>query len=170
MWARRGEIVTDLLATKHVEFIAPLTGVMVAIEDVPDPVFSRKMLGQGFSIDPLSNLLVAPVDGEVVDVQPSAHAVTIRSDEGLEILMHIGLDTVRLVGEGFTPMVKAGERVSAGDSLIEFDMDAVGRKAKSLLTQVVITNSDLVGSMTFATGVVVTGKDVAATVELAVSG
>ena len=161
---------TDLLTTKSVEFIAPLTGVMVAIEDVPDPVFSRKMLGQGFSIDPLSNLLVAPVNGEVVDVQPSAHAVTIRSEEGLEILMHIGLDTVRLVGEGFTPMVKAGERVSAGDPLIEFDMDEVGRKAKSLLTQVVVTNSDMVGAMTFATGVVVTGVDVAATVELAVGG
>lgn len=161
---------TDLLTTKSVEFIAPLTGVMVAIEDVPDPVFSRRMLGQGFSIDPLSNLLVAPVNGEVVDVQPSAHAVTIRSEEGLEILMHIGLDTVRLVGEGFTPMVKAGERVSVGDPLIEFDMDEVGRKAKSLLTQVVVTNSDMVGAMTFATGVVVTGVDVAATVELAVGG
>ncbi|MDO5734950.1 MAG: phosphoenolpyruvate--protein phosphotransferase [Propionibacteriaceae bacterium] len=158
---------TDLLTTGTVEFAAPLTGVMVAIEDVPDPVFSRKMLGEGFSIDPLSNVLLAPVDGEVVDVQPSSHAVTIRSENGLEILMHIGLDTVRLVGEGFTPLVKAGAHVKVGDALIEFDLDEVGRKAKSLLTQVVITNSDLVGGITFATGVVSAGKDVAATVELA---
>ena len=161
---------TDLLTTKRVEFTAPLTGVMVAIEDVPDPVFSRKMLGEGFSIDPLSNVLMAPVDGEVVDVQPSSHAVTIRSDDGLEILMHIGLDTVRLVGEGFTPLVKAGVRVNAGDPLIEFDLDEVGRKAKSLLTQVVVTNSDLVGGITVANGVVVAGQDIAATVDLAAAG
>lgn len=157
---------TDLLSAKSVEFAAPLTGVMMSIEDVPDPVFSQKMLGEGFSIDPLSNVLMAPVDGEVVDLQPSAHAVTIRSDDGLEILMHVGLDTVRLMGEGFTPLVKAGVRVSTGDALIEFDLDEVGRKAKSLLTQVVITNSDRVAGITIATGVVTAGQDVAATVEL----
>lgn len=161
---------TDLLITKTVEFMAPLTGVMVAIEDVPDPVFSRKMLGEGFSIDPLSNVLLAPVDGEVIDVQPSSHAVTIRSEDGLEILMHIGLDTVRLVGEGFTRRVKAGTRVKAGDALIEFDLDEVGRKAKSLLTQVVITNSDLVAAITLTAGVVSAGQDVAATVQLASAG
>lgn len=72
------------------EISAPLTGIMVPIDQVPDPVFARKMVGDGFSIDPLSNVLVAPVAGEVVDLQPSHHAVTIRTADGLEILMHIG--------------------------------------------------------------------------------
>ena len=90
----------------QIELTAPLTGIMVPIEQVPDPVFAKKMVGEGFSIDPLSNELVAPIAGEVADVQPSGHAVTVRSAEGLEVLMHIGLDTVNMQGEGFTPAVK----------------------------------------------------------------
>lgn len=150
-----------------VTLVAPLTGVLVPLDQVPDPVFARRMVGDGISIDPLGNLLVSPVAGEVVDVQPSAHAITVRSDEGLEILMHIGLDTVRLVGEGFSPKVKAGARVAVGDPLIEFDLDEVGRKAKSLLTQIVITNSDAVASIEPAGGLIRAGVDVAATVVLA---
>lgn len=152
-----------------VTLLAPLTGVLVPLDQVPDPVFARKMVGDGVSIDPLGHVLVSPVAGEVMDVQPSAHAVTVRSDEGLEILMHIGLDTVRLVGVGFSPKVKAGQRVALGDPLIEFDLDEVGRKAKSLLTQMVITNSDAVASIEAATGLVTAGVDVAATVVLAVA-
>ena len=155
--------------TTVVTLLAPLTGVLVPLDQVPDPVFARKMVGDGISIDPLGHVLVSPVAGEVMDVQPSAHAVTVRSDEGLEILMHIGLDTVRLVGEGFSPKVKAGQRVAVGDPLIEFDLDEVGRKAKSLLTQMVITNSDAVASIEAATGLVTAGVDVAATVVLAVA-
>ena len=154
-------------SSMSVTLVAPLTGVLVPLDQVPDPVFARKMVGDGISIDPLGNLLVSPVAGEVVDVQPSAHAVTVRSDEGLEILMHIGLDTVRLVGEGFSPKVKEGARVAVGDPLIEFDLDQVGRKAKSLLTQIVITNSDAVARIEPAGGLVRAGVDVAATVVLA---
>lgn len=149
------------------EISAPLTGIMVPIDQVPDPVFARKMVGDGFSIDPLSNVLVAPVAGEVVDLQPSHHAVTIRTADGLEILMHIGLDTVSLLGKGFTPKVKEGATVAVGDPLVEFDLDVVGREAKSLLTQVVITNIERVASIVPATGLVNAGSDVAATVELA---
>lgn len=147
--------------------LAPLTGVMVRIEDVPDPVFARKMVGDGFSIDPLSNLLVAPVAGEVIDLQPSHHAVTIRDAAGLEILMHIGLDTVALGGEGFTAKVSEGQSVNVGDPLIEFDLDGVARAAKSLLTQVVITNSERVAVLEPATGLVTAGLDAAAAVEIA---
>ncbi len=98
-----------------VTLVAPLTGVLVPLDQVPDPVFARRMVGDGISIDPLGNLLVSPVAGEVVDVQPSAHAITVRSDEGLEILMHIGLDTVRLVGEGFS---RRSRRARASPSVI----------------------------------------------------
>lgn len=153
--------------TAQVQLTAPLTGIMVPIEQVPDPVFAKKMVGEGFSIDPLSNVLLAPVDGEVVDIQPSAHAITVRSPEGLEVLLHIGLDTVKMQGEGFTPRVKQGAQVRAGDPLIEFDLDKVALAAKSVLTQVVITNSDRVDSVTPRTGLVTAGEDIAAEVRLA---
>ena len=146
---------------------APLTGVMVPLEQVPDPVFARKMVGEGFSIDPLSDQLVAPIAGEVADLQSSGHAITIRSADGLEILMHIGLDTVRMQGEGFRPLVAEGAQVAVGDPLIDIDLDEIALHAKSLLTQVVITNSERVARIEPATGRVTAGQDVAAYVELA---
>ncbi|WP_432558329.1 phosphoenolpyruvate--protein phosphotransferase [Granulicoccus sp. GXG6511] len=151
----------------RVEVIAPLTGILVPIDQVPDPVFARKMVGEGFSIDPLSSAVLAPVSGEVIDLQPSGHAITIRSAEGLEVLIHVGLDTVKMAGEGFLPKVRAGDRVAPGDLLLEFDLDKVALEAKSLLTQVVITNSELVGSIAPRTGVVTAGTDIAAEVVLA---
>jgi len=153
-------------STARVSLRAPLTGVMVPIEDVPDPVFARKMVGDGFSVDPLEGRLTSPVPGEVVDLQPSRHAITVRSAEGLEILMHIGLDTVRLGGDGFRAHVSEGQRVGAGDLLIDFDLDDVGRKAKSLLTQVVVTNTELLSAIIPVTGLVSGGIDEAAVVEL----
>ena len=151
----------------QIDLRAPLTGIMVPIEVVPDPVFARKMVGEGFSIDPLSNELLAPIAGEVADLQPSGHAITIRSAEGLEVLLHIGLDTVKMAGAGFTPRVTLGQQVAVGDPLIDFDLDMVAAEAKSLLTQVVITNSEMVQSVTPSKGVVTAGKDVAAQVALA---
>ena len=127
----------------RVSLVAPITGILVPIEQVPDPVFAQKMVGEGISIDPLGNTLVAPCDGEVVHIHPAAHALTVRSAEGLEVLTHIGLDTVHMKGEGFTVLVKVGDQVRAGDELITFDLDAVATNAKSVLTQMVIANSDL---------------------------
>ncbi len=150
-----------------VQLTAPVTGLLVAIEHVPDPVFAQKMVGEGVSIDPLANLLVAPIAGEVIDVQPSGHAVTVRSAEGLEVLMHIGLDTVRMQGEGFTPKVREGQTVAVGDPLVEFDMDRIATEAKSLLTQVVIANSEAIASLTPRTGPVIAGQDVIADIVLA---
>lgn len=150
-----------------VSLFAPLTGILVPIENVPDPVFAQKMVGEGFSIDPLSDVLVAPVAGEVVDLQASHHAVTIRSAEGLEVLLHIGLDTVALGGEGFTPRVTQGQHVDVGDELIEFDLDQIATRAKSLLTQVVVSNSDAISALTPRTGLVTAGQDVAAEATLA---
>lgn len=149
-----------------VRLIAPLNGIMVPLELVPDPVFARKMVGEGISIDPLSNLLRAPVAGEVIDVQPSQHAVTIRSAEGLEVLLHIGLDTVRMGGAGFEAKVTAGQQVDVGDDLIVFDMDKVAAEATSLLTQVVIANSERIDSLTPRTGPVSGGTDIVAEIVL----
>ena len=146
----------------RVTLVAPLTGVLVPIETVPDPVFAEKMVGEGVSIDPLSSTLVAPVDGEVIHIHPSSHALTIRTAEELEVLVHIGLDTVHMRGEGFTVKAKVGDTVRVGQELITFDLDAVATRAKSLLTQMVIANSDILEDFAPAEGVVVAGKDTVA--------
>jgi len=153
----------------RVSLVAPITGVLVPIEQVPDPVFAQKMVGEGISIDPLSNTLVAPCDGEVIHIHPAAHALTIRSADGLEVLTHIGLDTVHMKGEGFTVWVKIGDQVRAGDQLITFDLDAVATNAKSLLTQMVIANSDLLSGFSPGSGLVSAGKDVVAVATLGVA-
>ena len=139
---------------------APLSGSLVSIDQVPDPVFAQKMVGDGISIDPVSQRLLSPCDGEVIQLHPSSHAVTVKATNGLEVLMHIGLDTVTLRGEGFTPKVKVGDRVRTGDILIEFDADYVALNARSLLTEIVITNGEQVARFVPRSGWVTAGEDV----------
>ena len=146
---------------ERVALLAPARGVLVPIETVPDPVFARKMVGDGISVDPLDGMLYAPADGEIVHLHPSAHALTLRTVEGLELLLHIGLDTVHLRGDGFTPRVAVGDGVKAGDPLITFDLDELATRAKSLLTQVVVTNTELVAEVIRRTGTVSPGDVVA---------
>lgn len=147
--------------------LAPLSGCLLAIHRVPDPVFAQKMVGDGIAVDPTSQSLRAPCDGEIIQLHSSHHAVSIRTVEGLEILMHIGLDTVELRGKGFTPQVKVGDRVKTGDALIDFDADYIALHAKSLLTEIVITNADRVGNLTYRSGSVAAGKDTILEVTLA---
>lgn len=151
---------TPVRTSSGVLIIAPLSGHLVPIEQVPDPVFAQKMVGDGISIDPISETLVAPCDGEVIQLHPSHHAVTIKTSDGLEVLMHIGLDTVTLRGKGFTPKVKEGDKVKTGDALIEFDADYIALNARSLLTQLVITNGEKVANFAPRSGDVTGGKDV----------
>jgi phosphocarrier protein FPr/phosphocarrier protein len=146
--------------------VAPLSGVMVPLETVPDPVFAQKMVGDGVSIDPTSDELLSPLSGKVMQLHSSSHAVTITGDNGLEVLLHIGLDTVLLRGEGFTPLVKQGDIVATGQPLIRFDPVFVGARATSLLTQMVIANGDRVTRYVAAKGLVTAGKDAALSVEL----
>ncbi len=126
---------------------APIAGVLVPLDQVPDPVFSQKSVGDGVAIDPTGNELVAPCDGTVLQVHPSGHALFMKTKKGLELLMHIGLETVKLKGEGFTPLVQKGAQVIEGQPLIRFDADRVARKAKSLLTIVVFSHSDRIESI-----------------------
>ena len=139
--------------------LAPLSGVLVALDEVPDPVFAQRMVGDGVSVDPTTNTLVAPCAGRVVQVHGAGHALTIVTAEGLEVMMHIGLDTVRLKGQGFTPRVSVGAEVNTGDELIVFDADFVATHARSLLTQLVITNGERVADLHPATGAVRAGRD-----------
>jgi phosphocarrier protein FPr len=154
-------------AVTRLDLKAPLTGVLVPIEQVPDPVFAQKMVGEGISIDPLSDHLLAPCDGEVIHLHPALHAVTIRTLGDLEVLLHIGLDTVKMRGEGFDAKVKVGDQVRTGDELISFDLDKVATSAKSLLTQMVIANSNLLTSFTPGAGLVTAGADDVAEVTFA---
>lgn len=119
--------------------VSPVTGEIVDVTEVPDPTFSEKMMGDGIAIKPSEGQFVAPVSGEVVNFFPTKHAVGIKSKAGVEYLIHIGLDTVMLDGEGFTAHVKQGDQVNVGDPLVTVDLDFVAEKAKTI-TPLVITS------------------------------
>jgi phosphocarrier protein FPr len=148
----------------QIRILSPLSGQVWPLERVPDPVFAQKMVGDGLSIDPVDAVLLAACDGEVVSVHPAGHAVTLRTPEGMELIMHVGIDTVTLKGQGFVPRAKAGDKVKAGDPLIQFDLDFIATNAKSLLTQIVVANSDRVTAWQRASGFVSAGKDALFTV------
>ncbi|KLU22721.1 PTS glucose transporter subunit IIA [Caballeronia mineralivorans PML1(12)] len=125
-----------------VVLLAPFTGPMVPLADVPDPVFADGMFGDGIGIDPLEGVLLAPCDGVITHLARTHHAVTLRTSQGAEILVHIGIDTVELAGKGFTPKIEQGASVRAGQVLIEFDADYVAQHAPSLVSVIAIANSD----------------------------
>lgn len=135
---------------KEETITAPLTGSIVQLEEVPDPVFSQKMLGDGVAIMPSNGIVVAPFDGEIVQVFPTKHAIGLRGKSGLEVLIHIGLETVALNGEGFETFIKQGDKVAKGDKLVEFDMDFIKEKASSLVTPITITNGEVVETFTIS--------------------
>src|SRR5215469_11048231 len=151
----------------RLQILSPLSGQIWPLERIPDPVFAQKMVGDGLSIDPTDAMLVAPCSGEVVSLHAAGHAVSLRSETGAEVLLHIGIDTVSLKGQGFTPCVQKGEQVQVGTPLIAFDLDFLATHAKSLLTQVVITNAAGLTNWQRASGMVAAGKDVLFTVALA---
>ncbi|MBM7835026.1 glucose-specific PTS transporter subunit IIBC [Clostridium sardiniense] len=146
------------------DILAPLTGNVIRIEDVPDKVFAEKMMGEGFAIEPLGNIVSAPVAGEITSLFTTKHAIGITSDNGLEILIHVGMDTVSLNGEGFTPYVKQGDRVKIGDKLLSVDFDIIREKVPSIVTPVVFTNLTENNKVEINYGEVTEGKDVVAVV------
>jgi multiphosphoryl transfer protein len=121
--------------------VSPLAGLVVPLERVPDPVFAGRVVGDGVAVEPLSGELLAPCDGVVSLLHKAGHAVTLTAANGAEILMHIGVDTVHLGGRGFSPRTAQGQRVRAGQVLIAFDVDQVGRQAKSLQTMIVVASA-----------------------------
>lgn len=132
---------------KTIQILAPLSGNAVNLASVPDPVFSEKMMGDGLAIEPSEGIVVSPVDGEIMQIFPTKHAVGIRAKNGAEILIHIGLETVSLKGEGFETHVQQGDSVKAGDKLVSFDMATISEKAKSTVTPIIITNTDQAASL-----------------------
>jgi glucose PTS system EIICBA or EIICB component len=122
----------------------PIEGEIIELEKVPDGVFSDKLLGDGFAVVPKGNKVYAPADGEVTVLFPTKHAVAITTKEGLEVLIHVGIDTVSLNGEGFIAHVAQGDKVKKGDLLLTLDLELIGAKAKSLVSPVIITNMNII--------------------------
>jgi len=122
--------------------LAPFAGWCAPLDEVPDAAFAKAMLGDGVAIDPVSPDLRAPCDAEIISVAAARHALALRSAAGAEILLHVGIDTVTLGGEGFEVHVRKGDRVRAGDPLMTFDLDRVARMGLSLMTPVIVTNGE----------------------------
>ena len=122
------------------DFVMPLAGEVMKLESVPDQVFSTKVMGDGFAIRPTSNVLVSPVDGKVSMLFKTKHACVITQADGVEILMHIGMDTVNLGGEGFEALVALNDEVKKGTPLIRFDLEGIAAQVPSMITPIVFTN------------------------------
>lgn len=150
----------------EVKFYAPLTGKVLELADVPDPAFAEKMLGDGLAIEPTDGLVVAPVAGKIVQIFPANHALGIETKEGLDVLIHIGIDTVELQGEGFERLIKEGAKVKVGDPLIKVDLDKIKRLGKSIITPIIITTMDLVQDLSVNATHVQAGLDLILTLKL----
>jgi|GEM_PF-25237 len=120
---------------------SPLRGVVVPLDEVEDEAFSSGALGLGGAIDPKQGILKSPIDGEITTFFPTGHAIGFLSDDGAEVLVHVGLDTVKLEGKYFTQKAKQGDRVKKGQTVLEFDMDAIRKEGYSLVSPVIITNT-----------------------------
>ena len=131
---------------KSGEILLPVDGKIIELGEVPDKVFSDKLLGDGAAVMPEKNVITSPVSGKIVQVFDTKHAYTITSDDGLEILIHIGLNTVELKGEGFEALVKEGDRVAAGDKLAIVNLEDIAERGYMLYTPVVITNMERIKS------------------------
>lgn len=134
-------MLSNLFKKRQLQIYAPVTGEVMALEQVPDPVFSEKMMGEGVAIMPAENHVHSPIKGTVIFIADTKHAIGLRSKEGTEFLIHIGLETVSLKGRGFKVHVEVGDLVSIGQLLIEVDWAYVKENAESIIIPIVVTNS-----------------------------
>ncbi|OMF53958.1 PTS system trehalose-specific EIIBC component [Paenibacillus sp. FSL R5-0766] len=147
-------------AVNTLEIMAPLTGQAVSLEQVPDPAFAEKQMGEGVAIEPSGNLVVAPFDAQVAHVIKSKHAVIIEHASGLQVLIHVGINTVSLKGEGFNMHVEAGEHVKAGQKLLEFDRKVIEDAGYPLITPIIIPDGqDMVERVEVTTGDVTSNQN-----------
>lgn len=150
--------------TEEIETVAD--GEVIAISDVKDPVFSQKMMGDGFAVEPENGNIYSPVAGTITSIFPTKHALGLLTDNGLEVLVHIGLDTVSLEGKPFEVHVAEGQKVAAGDLLVTADLEAIKAAGRETSTVVVFTNAQAIKSVTVETFGKVAAKTVVAKVEL----
>jgi PTS system glucose-specific IIA component len=128
----------------EVVLMSPMTGNVVSLDEVPDPVFSQKMMGDGVAFSPSEGRVVAPVDAKIISVFPTKHAIGLEAAGGLELLIHVGLDTVNMKGEGFNVHVAEGDFVKKGDVLLTYSLELVEEKASSAMTPMIISNGEIV--------------------------
>lgn len=132
----------DMATPASVKLMAPMKGAVMGLHDVADEVFSKGLLGKGMAIEPVDGKVVSPIAGTVTTVFPTKHAIGLTDDHGMEVLIHVGLDTVSLNGEPFEALVAAGDRVEVGTELLQADLDAIKAAGLPTTTVVVITNTD----------------------------
>lgn len=121
-------------------FLMPINGEIIDRTDIPDPVFAEGMMGDGFGIVPLDGKVYAPADGEVVSIFPTKHAIGMKMENGIEYLIHFGLETVNLKGEGFTSHITDGQKIKSGDLILEVDLESIKTKVPSIITPVIFTD------------------------------
>ncbi|HEY2495340.1 MAG TPA: PTS glucose transporter subunit IIA [Paenibacillus sp.] len=128
--------------TENMEITTPLSGTSVPLTEVPDETFAGGHMGKGIAIDPIEGKLIAPFDGKVAHVVKTNHAVILEHPSGLQLLLHIGIDTVSLKGKGFTSHIASGDIIKAGQTLIEFDLDAIRAAGLRTISPVIVTTSE----------------------------
>ena len=134
--------------------ISPLPGQIIPLSEVKDPVFAEEMLGRGFAVMPRDGMQVLkmPADGIIISVSDSAHAINVRTKDGIELLIHVGIDTVALRGNGFELLCTEGDLLSRGDPIMNVDFPFIRSCGKDTVTPVIITNSETVGELLLNTG------------------
>lgn len=138
--------------------MAPIDGTVIPLEQIPDETFATAILGPGCGIEPTGDTVYAPFDGTITQVASTLHAIGITSTEGIELLIHIGMDTIALRGSGFTPLVREGQAVKAGTPLLNVDLDAIRAAGLSTESAVIVTNADDLPKLhIIAGGIVSTG-------------
>ncbi|HCI82855.1 MAG TPA: PTS N-acetylmuramic acid transporter subunit IIBC [Ktedonobacter sp.] len=148
----------------QVNILAPIDGTVVDLESVPDEVFAQKMAGDGVAIDPSGAVAVAPITGTLVKLFPGGHAFGIATDEGIELIVHIGLDTVELNGEGFENIAIEGQMVQAGTPIVRFNRATIERTGKAVISPIVSSGEGTVVHR--RKGTVQAGKDILFVLEM----
>ena len=144
---------------KPIEILSPMTGKIIPLDEINDKGFSEKNLGDGIAIELTDGKVIAPFDGEITSTYKANHCLVIRSKEGIELLIHIGLDTIKLKGEGFTQHVSLMDKVEKGDVIFEAALEFLKEKGKSLVSPVIINNMGRIESLEKSEGDVQKGQD-----------
>lgn len=150
----------------ELELLSPLTGDVIPVSECPDPVFAGKVLGDGIAVNPTDGKVYAPVDGTVVQIAHTGHAFCIAALDGLELLIHLGMDTVKLDGKGFTSHVQVGQAVKKGDLIMEMDLAFIKSQDIRTISPCIITNMDQIKVFTVHPGQAEGGKGVVLTYKL----
>ncbi|WP_373893757.1 PTS glucose transporter subunit IIA [Virgibacillus sp. CBA3643] len=147
--------------TQESVILSPLNGEVIDLESVPDPVFSQKMMGEGIGFIPTNGEIYAPISGTVTQVFPTKHAVGLMTDDGVELLIHLGLETVELEGEGFDIKVESGSKIKVNDQIGSFNLALIEEKGKEIISVLVFPNLQEKELNLFKTGEVKAGTEIA---------